>query len=77
MPADKTDRHFLRLAGEFEKPLGEWNECEILCDGGAIAVTVNGKKANEAIGGALKAGRIGLQSEGSPVEFRDILIRTK
>jgi len=76
--ADKTDRHFLRLAGaDFEKPLGEWNECEIACDGGAIAVTVNGKKANVATGGTLKAGRIGLQSEGSAVEFRDIAIRAK
>lgn len=74
--ADKTDRHFLRLAGaDFEKPLGEWNECEIACAGGAIAVTVNGKKANEATGGALKKGRIALQSEGSPVEFKDIAIR--
>ncbi len=76
--ADKTDRHFLRLAGtDFEKPLGEWNECEITCAGGAITVTVNGKKANEATGGGLKAGRIALQSEGSAVEFRDIAIRTK
>ena len=76
--ADKTDRHFLRLAGaDFEKPLGGWNEGEILCEAGAIAVTVNGKKANEATGGALKTGRIALQSEGSAVEFRDIAIRAK
>ena len=76
--ADKTDRHFLRAAGaDFEKAPGEWNECEILCEAGAIAVTVNGKKANEATGGALKKGRIGLQSEGSAVEFKDILILAK
>lgn len=75
--ADKTDRHFLRASGEFEKPLGEWNDCEIECEGGAIRVTVNGKLANEATAGALKKGRIALQSEGSPVEFKDIQLRAK
>ena len=75
---DKTDRHYLRIGTEaLEKPLGQWNECEITCAGGAITVTVNGKKANEATGGALKRGRIALQSEGSPVEFKDILMRVR
>lgn len=76
--ADKTDRHYLRVAGtEFEKALGEWNECRIECERGAIRVTINGKLANESGGGALKKGRIALQSEGSPVEFKDIQIRAK
>jgi len=75
--ADKTDRHFFRIGmDKFEKPLGEWNECEITTKGGAITVTVNGKLANEATG-ALKKGRIALQSEGSPAEFKDIGIRAK
>lgn len=76
-PADKTDRHFLRVAGEFEKPLGQWNECEITTAGGGVIVTINGKRANEATAGALKKGRIALQSEGSPVEFQDIRILAK
>lgn len=76
--ADKSDRHFLRLGMEqFEKPLGEWNECEITTTGGAILVSVNGKRANTATGGALTKGRIALQSEGSPCEFRDIRLLAK
>jgi hypothetical protein len=78
-PNDKTDRHYLRFGSDtqYEKPLGEWNECEITTAGGAIAVSVNGYKANEATGGALKKGRIALQSEGSEVQFKDIVIKTK
>jgi hypothetical protein len=76
--ADKTDRHYLRIPkDDIEKPLGEWNECEITTARGAITVSVNGQKANESTGGALKKGRIALQSEGSAVEFKDILIRAR
>lgn len=72
--ADKTDRHYLRVESKepFEKPLGEWNECEITCRGGDITVQVNGKLANEAKGCSLTNGRIALQSEGAPVEFQEI-----
>jgi hypothetical protein len=72
-PADKTDRHYLRVeAKDAEKPLGEWNAMEITCQGGDIAVAVNGKVVNTATGCSLTKGRIALQSEGSPVEFKDI-----
>lgn len=76
---DKTDRHFFRLGKKtsYEKALGEWNECVIATNGGAISVTINGYQANEATGGALKKGRIALQSEGSEVQFKDIVIKTK
>lgn len=75
--ADKTDRHYLRVGSKdpFEKPLGDWNEYEITCTGGDITLKVNGKPANEAKGCSLTKGRIALQSEGSPVEFKDIEIK--
>jgi hypothetical protein len=74
--ADKTDRHYLRVeTKDVEKPLGEWNVMTILCKGGDITLVVNGKTVNEAKGCSLTKGRIGLQSEGSPVEFKDIEIK--
>jgi hypothetical protein len=72
--ANKEGRRFLKLdAGkQYEKPLGEWNSYEIHCTGGAIKLFVNGQLANDATGGDLKRGRIGLQAEGAEVHFRAI-----
>jgi hypothetical protein len=55
-----------------ERPEGEWNVYEIVVDGPSIAVTVNGKKVNEARGAAVLPGRIGLQSEGGEIQFRRV-----
>lgn len=76
--ANKEGRHFFRLNKDdkTEKAFGEWNEYEITCKGGDITLVVNGKAANKATGGELKKGRIALQSEGAPVEFKDIEIKT-
>lgn len=75
--ANKDGRHYFRLNKDekTEKSLGEWNEYEITCKGGDITLVVNGKTANKATGGELKKGRIALQSEGSPIEFKDIEIK--
>lgn len=75
--ADKTNRHYLRVESKepFEKPLGEWNDCQITCNGADITVLINGAIANEAKACSLTKGRIAFQSEGSPVEFRDIAIK--
>lgn len=74
---NKEGRHFFRLNKEekVEKPFGEWNEYEITCKGGDITLVVNGKTVNEGKGGELKKGRIALQSEGAPIEFKDIEIK--
>ncbi len=72
--ADPSKRHYFRLdrkdAGE--KPLGEWNEYAVTCKGGDITLAVNGRVVNVAKNGALTRGRIGLQSEGSEVHFKDV-----
>jgi hypothetical protein len=47
---------------------------EILCVEGLIVVTVNGKIVNWTTGAEPIAGRIGLQSEGGPIEFRNAVI---
>lgn len=62
-----------RVGGECEKPVGEWNEADIICQGGKITVYINGELQN---GGTseYKNGYIALQSEGGPIEFRNIYL---
>lgn len=62
-----------RVAGECEKAVGEWNEADIVCTGGKITVYINGELQNEATS-EYKNGYIALQSEGGPIEFRNIYL---
>ena len=55
-----------------EKPAGQWNLYDITMDGGKLTVNINGQKVNEATGCDVRAGNIGLQSEGGEIEFRKI-----
>lgn len=55
---------------EFEKPHGEWNRMEILCDGDRVKITVNGKKTLEGTNAFPTSGKIILQSEGAEIFFR-------
>ena len=57
-----------------EKPPGQWNEYDITCDGDAVKLVVNGKVMNEGTDADPSAGPICLQSEGSPIEFRNVYI---
>ncbi|KPL07022.1 hypothetical protein AMJ85_09820 [candidate division BRC1 bacterium SM23_51] len=57
-----------------EKPVGEWNEYDIICDGGTVRLTVNGLLQNEGTHANPASGPICLQSEGSPIEFRNIYL---
>ncbi len=59
--------------GDFEKPEGEWNEAEIVCKGNRITVYINGNLQNECTTENTE-GYIALQSEGGPVEFRNVYI---
>lgn len=63
-----------KLAESSEKPPGEWNRYEILCKGASVTLTVNGVRQNFGTNASLTAGHICLQSEGSPIEFRNIVI---
>ena len=57
-----------------EKPIGEWNACDIVCRGDTIAIRINGVLQNELTGASADSGAIALQAEGKPVEFRHISI---
>jgi len=58
-------------AGE-DRPLGEWSEAEVVCDGGRVQMTVNGVELGE---GPAQAGYVGIQDCGRRAEFRDIRIK--
>jgi hypothetical protein len=73
----------------FRKPVGEWNEEEIVADGRRIKVTLNGVIIQDADldivkepavlahhpGLARKTGHIGFLGHGSLVEFRNIRVK--
>ena len=60
---------------EIERPLGEWNQCEITCLEDTVRLIVNGHVVNEGREAELRRGRILLQSEGTEVRFRNIELK--
>lgn len=59
-----------RGARDVEKPYGEWNRLECVCEEKRIQVYLNGTKVNEAWDVYPSAGNILLQCEGSEIFFR-------
>ncbi len=57
-----------------EKKAGEWNSFDITCKGSTVEVTVNGLLQNRAVDCSMTKGSIGLQAEGSKIQFRNIWI---
>lgn len=77
--ADRKDvtKQFVLIAKKAatsEKPAGQWNSYDIHCKGDSIVCYVNGVLQNEGTKASPATGFIGLQSEGSPIEFRNIYI---
>jgi hypothetical protein len=57
-----------------EKPAGEWNSYDITCRGNTIELRVNGLLQNTATNCNLTSGAIGLQAEGSRIQFRNLWV---
>jgi hypothetical protein len=55
-----------------ERPVGEWNKCEIICLHGKVAAFINGRFMNEITECTVNAGYIGFQSEGAEFEIRTV-----
>ncbi len=60
---------------DVEKPVGEWNRMEVVCDGDTITNILNGHVVNVGTGSSLTEGKIQLQSEGAEILFRTVEIR--
>jgi len=70
----KRGRRVAKKGPHNEKPVGEWNTYEIICDGDAVKPHVNGKLMNEATGCNVTSGKICIQSEGGAWECRKITV---
>ncbi len=57
------------------KPSPEWNHYRITCQDGTIRLAVNGKEVSGGSECVWRKGYIGLESEGSPVDWRNIRIK--
>lgn len=57
-----------------EKPMGEWNRYDIVVSGDTITLTVNGTELNRMTGVLPSGGMILLQAEGTPIDFRNIVL---
>ena len=55
---------------EIEKPHGEWNRVEMVCDGDKESATVNVRQTITGTGASPPKGKILLQSEGAELCFR-------
>ena len=74
--ADRTDGRRTRRSGpEVERPLGEWNRYVIRFDRDRLTLRVNDSIQNTAKDAERIPGRIGLQSEGAHIEFRNVRVR--
>lgn len=58
------------------KPVGQWNEQEVICRDGKITCKINGVEVAAGTGASPAEGRIGWQSEGSAITFRNLKIKT-
>ena len=57
------------------KPSPEWNHYRVVCDDGEISLAVNGKVVTRGTAAKPRKGYICLESEGSPVQFRNLKIK--
>ena len=53
-----------------DRPVGEWNRMDVICDGGHIQVYMNGVMVNEAFDSYPTAGHLQLQSEFAEIHVR-------
>jgi len=57
-----------------EKPVGEWNTYQVVCEGNSVEIIVNGQSMNKITGCDMSTGYIGLQSEGAELDIRSIIV---
>jgi hypothetical protein len=71
---DKTKIVVKKMADSSEKPSGEWNTMEVICDANTITVYVNGVLQNKGTNVSVNKGSICLQSEGKEIEFQNVFL---
>lgn len=64
-----------KRATDAAKPIGEWNKIKITVNNGFVTQELNGVIVNEGTNSSVSEGRILLQYEGFPIDFRRIKIK--
>ena len=73
--AEKKEKNRVpKLHDTNEKKSGQWNSYDITCKADTITLVVNGLLQNTATKTSLTSGHIALQSEGGPIEFRNVTL---
>jgi hypothetical protein len=57
-----------------EKPIGEWNTYDVSFIGDKLVLKVNGEQVNSGSGAEATPGKIGMECENTPIDFRNILL---
>lgn len=73
-PSDPKIRRHVNFTDDSEKPAGEWNKIEIWAFEDQVAVKINGALVNTGKNSTVTSGAISLQSEGAPIEYREIVL---
>ncbi len=71
---NEKNKRIKRIGKPSENPFGEWNSVNIEVKGNLIKSYVNGVLQNVGKDAYTNAGNICLQSEGGPIEFRNITV---
>ena len=71
----KVEPRFKKKTKDAEKPSGEWNVVEVICDGDKITNIVNGVVVNEGSKASVTKGKILLQSEGAEIFYRRVVLK--
>lgn len=69
------NRRIPNLTDHTEKPLGEWNHYIIECLSNEVKVWLNDTLVNYGYDATARRGQFAIQSEGSEVEFRKIMMQ--
>lgn len=64
-----------RMTANAVKPAGEWNRFDIRCEGKQLILKVNGTVTSEFDKCRNRKGYLGLEAEGSRIEFRNMRIK--
>lgn len=73
-PGAKTPIKARTGSVDSEKPAGEWNSCDIVCQDGTVEVTINGVLQNKITNAMPHSGRVGFQFEGTPFQIRRVTL---
>jgi len=73
-PSRTRGRRTVKMHPSNERPIGQWNDYEVTLNGGDLGIRVNNLLQNKASDCAEIPGKICLQSEGSPKQFRNIVL---